>query len=112
MSRIDDCSCETEHHEQFKFEDILLGKNINNWNDLPYFVSVGAFLITKEEIALTVWEFMTILSVPVVLFVLLELNTLMSISSVYKKVMLAFMHLCIDKCYSHSKYNSYKRSYK
>lgn len=56
-----------------------------------YFVSVGAFLITKAEIALTIWELMTILSAPIVLFVLLELNTLVSISSVYKKAMLAFM---------------------
>lgn len=56
-----------------------------------YFVSVGLFLITKTEIALTVWELMTILSAPVVLFVLLELSTLVSIISVYIKAMLAFM---------------------
>ena len=56
-----------------------------------YFVSVGAFLITKAEIALTIWEFMTILSAPVVLFVLLELSILVSIAPVYKKAMLAFM---------------------
>lgn len=48
-----------------------------------YFVSVGLFLITKTEIALTVWELMTILSAHVVLFVLLELSTLVSIISVY-----------------------------
>ncbi len=39
-----------------------------------YFVSVVVFLITKTEIALTVWEVMTILSAPVVLFVLLALS--------------------------------------
>ena len=36
-----------------------------------YFISVGLFLITKTEITLTVWEFMTVLSAPIVLFVLL-----------------------------------------
>lgn len=56
-----------------------------------YFVSVGLFLITKTETALTVWELMTILSAPVVLFVLLELSTLVSIASVYIKAMLVFM---------------------
>ncbi len=56
-----------------------------------YFVSVCVFLITKTEIALTAWELMTILSAPVVLFVLLELSALMSITSVYKGAMLAFM---------------------
>ena len=56
-----------------------------------YFVSVGLFLITKTEIALTAWELMTILSAPVVLFVLLELSALVSITSIYKKAMLVFM---------------------
>lgn len=56
-----------------------------------YFVSVVVFLITKTEIALTVWEVMTILSAPVVLFVLLALSKLVSITSVYIKAMLAFM---------------------
>ncbi len=56
-----------------------------------YFVSVGLFLITKTEIALTVWELMTIVSAPVVLFVLLELSTLMSLTSVSIKAMLVFM---------------------
>ena len=56
-----------------------------------YFASVGIFLITKAETALTVWELMTILSAPVVLFVLLELSTLVSIASTYKKAMFAFM---------------------
>ena len=56
-----------------------------------YFVSVGVFLITKTEISLTVWELMTILSAPVVLWVLLELSTRVSIAAIYKKAMLAFM---------------------
>ena len=35
-----------------------------------YFISVGLFLITKEEAALTIWELMTCLSAPVELLVL------------------------------------------
>lgn len=56
-----------------------------------YFLSVGLFLITKSEAALTTWELMTIFSAPVVLFVLLELSNLLSITSIYKKAMLVFM---------------------
>ena len=56
-----------------------------------YFLSVGLFLITKSEATLTVWELMTIFSAPVVLFVLLELSDFLSITSIYKKAMLAFM---------------------
>ncbi len=56
-----------------------------------YFVSVGLFLITKTQIALTVWELMTVFSAPVVLFVLSELSSLVAIKSIYKKAMLAFM---------------------
>ena len=56
-----------------------------------YFLSVGLFLITKTEIALTAWELMTIISAQIVLFVLLELSSLVSITSVYKNAMLVFM---------------------
>lgn len=56
-----------------------------------YFISVGLFLITKTEITLTVWELMTVLSAPVVLFVLLELSNLVSTTAIYKNAMLAFM---------------------
>lgn len=56
-----------------------------------YFVSVGLFLIFKTEIALTIWELMTVFSAPVVLFVLLEIGTFAAINSFYKKVILAFM---------------------
>ncbi len=56
-----------------------------------YFISVGLFLITKTEIALTVWEFMTVLSAPIVFFVLLEISTVLAITSTYQKAMLAFM---------------------
>lgn len=56
-----------------------------------YFISLGLFLITKTEVALTIWELMTVFSAPVVLFVLLELSNLVSVTSIYKKAMLAFM---------------------
>lgn len=56
-----------------------------------YFASVGLFLITKTEVALTIWELMTVLSAPIMLFVLLEISTLAAITSIYKKAMLAFM---------------------
>lgn len=56
-----------------------------------YFLSVGLFLITKTEIALTAWELMTIISAQIVLFVLLELSSLVSITAVYKNAMLVFM---------------------
>lgn len=56
-----------------------------------YFVSVGLFLITKTEIALTIWELMTVFSAPVVLFVLLEISNFVASTSVYKKAILAFM---------------------
>lgn len=56
-----------------------------------YFLSVGLFLITRSEAALTAWELMTVFSAPVVLFVLLELSNYLSLTSIYKKAMLAFM---------------------
>lgn len=57
-----------------------------------YFVSVGLFLIFKTEIALTIWELMTVFSAPVVLFVLLEIGTFAAINSFYKKLSL---RLCL-----------------
>lgn len=56
-----------------------------------YFLSVGSFLITKSEAALTVWELMTVFSAPAVLFVLLELSNFLPISSVCKKAVSVFM---------------------
>lgn len=56
-----------------------------------YFISVGLFMITQTEIALTVWELMTVLSAPIMLFVLLEISNSLEITSIYKKAMLAFM---------------------
>ena len=56
-----------------------------------YFLSVGLFLVTKTEAALTAWELMTVFSAPVVLFVLLELSHFLSITPIYKKALLVFM---------------------
>lgn len=56
-----------------------------------YFISVSLFLITKTEVALSVWELMTIFSAPVVLLVLLELSTLLGVASIYRSAMLVFM---------------------
>ncbi len=56
-----------------------------------YFLSVGLFLVTKSEAALTVWELMTVLSAPAVLFVLLELSNLLLITSICKKAVAVFM---------------------
>lgn len=56
-----------------------------------YFLSVGSFLVTKSEAALTVWELMTVFSAPAVLFVLLELGDLLSITSIRKKAVSVFM---------------------
>ena len=56
-----------------------------------YFISVGLFLITKEEAALTAWELMTCLSAPVELLVLSELSNLVNATAIYKNAMLVFM---------------------
>lgn len=50
-----------------------------------YFISVGLFLITKTEITLTIWEFMTVLSAPVLLFVLLEISYIHLVCAICKK---------------------------
>ena len=56
-----------------------------------YFLSVGAFLISKTDIALTIWELMTVISGPIVLLVLLELSCTISSHDLNRKAMLAFM---------------------
>ena len=56
-----------------------------------YFISVGAFLISQTDIALTIWELMTVISGPIVLFVLLELSHRLSSSDLNRAAMLAFM---------------------
>ncbi|MFA9376004.1 MAG: hypothetical protein ACERKZ_04535 [Lachnotalea sp.] len=56
-----------------------------------YFIAVTLFLITKTEIALTIWELFTIIGAPVILFVLIELANLMKIPTNYTNAMLVFM---------------------
>ncbi len=56
-----------------------------------YFISVGTFLITKNELALTVWELMTVFSGPVMLFVLLALCKILDITSIFKSAVIGFM---------------------
>ena len=63
-----------------EFEDVLIMTKKISITGIAtcilYFISVAVFLITKSGIALTAWELMTILSAPVVLFVLSELSAL------------------------------------
>lgn len=56
-----------------------------------YFIAVTMFLITKSEIALTIWEMFTIFGAPVILLVLIDLSNQMHIASSYRNVMLVFM---------------------
>jgi uncharacterized protein (DUF983 family) len=56
-----------------------------------YFIAVTLFLITKTGIALTIWEILTIIGAPVILFVLIELANIMRIAPTYKNAMLVFM---------------------
>lgn len=58
---------------------------------VSYFIAIGLFLITKTELSLTIWELLTIISAPVVLFILLELSDLLNIKPVCKNAMLVFM---------------------
>lgn len=56
-----------------------------------YFIAVMLFLITKTEIALTLWETLTIIGAPVILFVLIGLANSLNISPNYRNAMLVFM---------------------
>ena len=56
-----------------------------------YFISVGLFLITKADIALTIWELMTVISGPLVLLVMIGLAEFLSSPAVCKKIMLVAM---------------------
>ena len=56
-----------------------------------YFISVVSFLITKSDIALTIWELMTVISGPIVLFVMLELSHRLSCSDLNRRAMQVFM---------------------
>lgn len=56
-----------------------------------YFIAVTLFLITKTGTALTIWEALTIIGAPVILFVLIELANIMNIAPTYRNAMLVFM---------------------
>ena len=56
-----------------------------------YFISVGLFLITKADIALTIWELMTVISGPLVLLVMIGLADFLSSPAFCKKTMLVAM---------------------
>ena len=56
-----------------------------------YFLSVGSFLISHADIALTIWELMTVISGPIVLLVLLELSHSLSCSDLNRRAMQVFM---------------------
>ena len=58
---------------------------------IVYFISVGGFLITQTEIALTIWETMTIISGPVVFMVLLEFSHYFGTPDVLRRAMTGFM---------------------
>ncbi len=56
-----------------------------------YFISIGVFLITQSETALTIWEILTIIGALALLIILAVLAELMKIEAVYKGIMLVFM---------------------
>ncbi|MBR6095167.1 MAG: hypothetical protein IKP92_09145 [Lachnospiraceae bacterium] len=56
-----------------------------------YFISVGAFLITHTEIALTIWESMTIFGAIVEAVVLIQVSTFLKTPDALKKAMLVFL---------------------
>ena len=56
-----------------------------------YFLSVGAFLISQTDMALTIWELMTVISGPIVLFMLLELSHWLSCPDLNRRAMQVFM---------------------
>lgn len=56
-----------------------------------YFLSMGAFLASQTDAALTDWEMMTVISGPIVLLVLLETSHRLSLPDIYRRAMVAFM---------------------
>ena len=56
-----------------------------------YFLSVGSFLVSKTETALTIWEMMTVISGPIVLLILLETSRRLATPDTYRMAMVAFM---------------------
>lgn len=56
-----------------------------------YFISVSLFLITKTDIALTIWELMTIIGAIVYLFLIIKLSEILTNSNFYKRLISVFM---------------------
>lgn len=56
-----------------------------------YFLSMGAFLASQADAALTVWEMMTVISGPIVLLVLLETSHRLATPDIYRMLMVALM---------------------
>lgn len=56
--------------------------------ELVYFFSVTLFLITKNDLALTLWEIMTVIGAIVMLIVLTSISEVYNIKSLYRKFML------------------------
>ncbi|MBK1810766.1 hypothetical protein JHL18_08960 [Clostridium sp. YIM B02505] len=56
-----------------------------------YFIAVTLFIITQTGLALTIWETLTIIGAPVILFVLIELSNIMNIKTTYRNAMIVFM---------------------
>lgn len=56
-----------------------------------YFISVSGFLLTHTEVALTVWEMMTIISGPVVFMVLLEFSHYLGTPDILRRAMSGFL---------------------
>ena len=56
-----------------------------------YFVAVGVFLVTKTDVALTIWEVLTMLGAVQELIILLEICHQFSVSVVCRNIMIAFM---------------------
>ncbi len=56
-----------------------------------YLFSVAMFLITKTETALTIWEMLTIVSGPILLFAMLRLSRDLNQSEILRYALLSFM---------------------
>ena len=56
-----------------------------------YFISVGAFLITHTEVALTIWESMTIFGAIVETIVLIYVSSFLKTPDTVRKAMLVFL---------------------
>ena len=56
-----------------------------------YLFSVAMFLITKTETALTIWEMLTVVSGPILLFAMLRLSRDLNQSEILRYALLSFM---------------------